>query len=81
MKRFLHIKMTTTRIIVLGFLVGIILGAFLLWLPISSNAGKEISFVLPLAKKRNIIDIPERSKTSSTIQTVLSVLEFHQILR
>ncbi len=45
MKRFLHIKMTTTRIIVLGFLVGIILGAFLLWLPISSNAGKEISFV------------------------------------
>lgn len=45
MKRFLHIKMTTTRIIVLGFLIGIFLGAFLLWLPISSKAGQDISFV------------------------------------
>lgn len=45
MKRHLHIKMTTTRIIVLGFLVGIILGGFLLWLPVSSKAGQEISFV------------------------------------
>ena len=45
MKRRLHIKMTTTRIIILGFLVGIFLGAFLLWLPISSQNGKDISFV------------------------------------
>jgi len=45
MKRFLHMKMTTTRIIVLGFLVGILLGGFLLWLPISSKTGQEISFV------------------------------------
>lgn len=45
MKRFLHIKMTTTRIIVLGFLAGIFLGGFLLWLPVSSKAGQEISFV------------------------------------
>lgn len=45
MKRFLHIKMTTTRIIVLGFLAGILLGSFLLWLPISSKAGQQISFV------------------------------------
>ncbi len=45
MNRFLHIKMTTTRIIVLGFLIGILLGGFLLWLPISSKAGRDISFV------------------------------------
>lgn len=45
MKRLLHIKMTTTRIIVLGFLAGIFLGGFLLWLPLSSKAGQEISFV------------------------------------
>ena len=45
MKRLLHIKMTTTRIIVLGFLAGIFLGAFLLWLPVSSKTGQEISFV------------------------------------
>ena len=45
MKRFLHIKMTTTRIIVLGFLAGIFLGGFLLWLPVSSKPGQEISFL------------------------------------
>ena len=45
MKRRLHIKMTTTRIIILGFLLGILLGAFLLWLPVSSKNGQEISFV------------------------------------
>ena len=45
MKRLLHIKMTTTRIIVLGFLIGILLGGFLLWLPVSSKAGQDISFV------------------------------------
>ena len=45
MKRRLHIKMTTTRIIVLGFLIGILLGGFLLWLPVSSKAGQDISFV------------------------------------
>lgn len=45
MKRLLHIKMTTTRIIVLGFLVGILVGAFLLWLPVSSKTGQDISFV------------------------------------
>jgi len=45
MKRLLHIKMTTTRIIVLGFLIGILFGGFLLWLPISSKAGQDISFV------------------------------------
>ncbi len=44
MKRFLHIRMTTTRIIVLGFLVGILLGGFLLWLPVSSKTGRDISF-------------------------------------
>lgn len=45
MKRFFEIKMTTTRIIVLGFLGGILLGGFLLWLPVSSKAGLDISFV------------------------------------
>lgn len=45
MKRIIHIKMTTTRIIVLGFLLGIMLGGLLLWLPVSSKAGKDISFV------------------------------------
>ena len=45
MKRLFHMKMTTTRIIVLGFLAGIILGGFLLWLPVSSKAGQDISFV------------------------------------
>ena len=45
MKGQLHIKMTTTRIIVLGFLIGILLGGFLLWLPVSSKAGQDISFV------------------------------------
>jgi len=45
MKRLFHIKMTTTRIIVLGFLIGIFIGAFLLWLPIASKEGQDISFV------------------------------------
>lgn len=45
MKRYLHIKMTTTRIIILGFFLGIVLGGFLLWLPVSSKAGQDISFV------------------------------------
>lgn len=45
MKRMLHIKMTTTRIIVLGFLAGILLGGFLLWLPAASKEGQDISFV------------------------------------
>ncbi len=45
MRRILHIKMTTTRIIVLGFLAGILLGGFLLWLPVSSQTGKDIPFV------------------------------------
>ena len=45
MKRLFQIKMTTTRIIILGFFLGIMLGGFLLWLPVSSKAGQEISFV------------------------------------
>lgn len=45
MKRLLHIRMTTTRIIVLGFFLGILLGGFLLWLPVSSRTGQHISFV------------------------------------
>ena len=45
MKRFLHIKMTTTRIIVLGFLIGILIGAMLLSLPVAVKPGQDISFV------------------------------------
>lgn len=45
MKRGWKIQMTTTRIIALGFLIGIFLGGFLLWLPVSSKAGQTISFV------------------------------------
>jgi len=45
MRRLFHIKMTTTRIIVLGFFLGIMLGGFLLWLPVSSKAGQNISLV------------------------------------
>ena len=44
MKRFLHIKMTTTRIIALGFLAGILLGSVLLWLPFASKPGQTISY-------------------------------------
>ena len=44
MKKFLHIKMTTTRIIVLGFLVGILIGTMLLSLPVASKPGREVSF-------------------------------------
>lgn len=44
MKKLLCIKMNTTRIIVLGFLAGILLGGFLLWLPISSQRGQSVSF-------------------------------------
>ncbi len=44
MRNFLHIKMTTTRIIVLGFLIGILLGTILLSLPIASKPGQEVSF-------------------------------------
>ena len=45
MKRVKRFKMTTTRIIVLGFLIGILIGSFLLWLPISSKEGKTISYI------------------------------------
>ncbi len=45
MKRVKKFKMTTTRIIVLGFLVGILLGSFLLWLPVSSKNGESISYI------------------------------------
>lgn len=44
MKKYLHIKMTTTRIIVLGFLLGILIGALLLSLPVASKPGREVSF-------------------------------------
>lgn len=44
MSKFLHIKMTTTRIIVLGFLIGILLGALFLSLPAASAPGRDISF-------------------------------------
>ena len=44
MKQLLHIKMTTTRIIVLGFLIGILLGAMLLSLPVSTVPGKDVCF-------------------------------------
>lgn len=45
MKRVRRFKMTTTRIIALGFLVGILLGSFLLWLPIASKDGESISYI------------------------------------
>lgn len=45
MKRVKRFKMTTTRIIVLGFLIGILIGSFLLWLPISSKEGETISYI------------------------------------
>ncbi len=45
MKRLLKIKMTTTRIIATGFFLGIFLGGFLLWLPVSSKLGNSISFI------------------------------------
>lgn len=45
MKRMKHVKMTTTRIIVLGFLIGILLGGFLLWLPVSSKQGQAVSLI------------------------------------
>ena len=44
MRRILKIKMTTTRILALGFFAGILLGSFLLWLPVSSKAGETISY-------------------------------------
>ena len=45
MKHVKRFKMTTTRIIVLGFLIGILIGSFLLWLPISSKEGQTISYI------------------------------------
>ncbi len=45
MKRVRRFKMTTTRIIALGFLVGILLGSFLLWLPIASKDGESVSYI------------------------------------
>ena len=45
MKRIKRFKMTTTRIIVFGFLIGILIGSFFLWLPISSKEGQEISYI------------------------------------
>ena len=45
MKRVKRFKMTTTRIIVLGFLIGILIGSFLLWLPISSKEEQTISYI------------------------------------
>lgn len=44
MEKFLHIKMTTTRIIVLGFLIGILSGALLLSLPMAVKSGQQVSF-------------------------------------
>ncbi|MBE5951445.1 MAG: potassium transporter KtrB [Lachnospiraceae bacterium] len=38
-------RWTTTRIIVTGFLMGILIGSFLLWLPISSKQGENISYL------------------------------------
>lgn len=45
MRRVLKFRLTTTRIIALGFLIGIVLGSLLLWLPISSKAGETISYI------------------------------------
>lgn len=40
MKRIFHFKMTTTRILALGFLVGILIGSALLTLPIATQSGE-----------------------------------------
>ena len=45
MKRSRKIKWTTTRMIAVGFFVGIVIGSFLLWLPVSSKPGEEISYL------------------------------------
>ena len=47
MKKFCiqHYRLTTTRIIMLGFLLGALIGAFLLTLPVSLRPGAEISFI------------------------------------
>ena len=45
MKRERKFKWTTTRIIALGFFAGILIGSFLLWLPVSSRPGEEISYL------------------------------------
>lgn len=39
------IKISTTQIILLSFLVVILIGSFLLWLPISSKSGESISYI------------------------------------
>lgn len=38
-------RWTTTRIIAIGFLVGILIGSFLLWLPVASKPGEKISYI------------------------------------
>ena len=45
MKKERKFKWTTTRIIAVGFFMGILIGSILLWLPISSKPGEEISYV------------------------------------
>ena len=45
MKKERKFKWTTTRIIAFGFFMGILIGSILLWLPISSKPGEEISYV------------------------------------
>lgn len=47
MKKFCiqHYRLTTTRIIMLGFLLGALIGAFLLTLPVSLRPGAGISFI------------------------------------
>lgn len=45
MRRILKIKMTTTRIIALGFLGGLLLGSLLLWLPCASKEGQTVAYI------------------------------------
>lgn len=45
MRRIFHFKMTTTRILALGFLIGILAGSVLLMLPISSQSREVTSYV------------------------------------
>lgn len=45
MRRIFHFKMTTTRILALGFLAGILIGSLLLMLPVSAKNKEMTSYV------------------------------------
>lgn len=68
MRKHWEFRWTTTRIIVTGFLMGILTGSFLLWLPVASKPGEDISYLDALFVATTSICVTGLSPVTTAVQ-------------